>query len=134
MAESAWARRRWPPWDASTKAMHELSIALSLVDAAEEEAARQGEGRVTALHVRIGPLSGVVPKALLSAFGLACEGSAIAGSKLIIEEVPILIHCPTCGGAQSAVSPQLLCCWECGGPPSEVIQGRELELTALEIQ
>ena len=114
--------------------MHELSIALSLIDAAEEEAARRGDARVTALHVRIGALSGVVPKALRSAFGLACEGSSLDGSKLIIEEVPIVIHCGKCGGDRSAVSPQMLCCVVCGAPAAGVVQGRELELTAMEIQ
>ena len=114
--------------------MHELSIALSLIDAAEEEAARRGDARVTALHVRIGPLSGVVPNALLSAYGLACEGSSLDGSKLIIEEVQIVIHCAKCGGDHSAVSPQMLCCVVCGAPAADVIQGRELELTAMEIQ
>lgn len=114
--------------------MHELSIALSLIDAAEEEAARRGSGRITALHVRIGPLSGVVPKALLSAYGLACEGSSLDGSELIIEEAPIVIHCAKCGGGRGAVSPQMLCCAVCGAPAAGVLQGRELELTALEIQ
>ena len=43
--------------------MHELSIAISLLETAEEEARRQGGGEVLALHLRIGPLSGVVSEA-----------------------------------------------------------------------
>ena len=39
--------------------MHELSIALSILDLAAEEAERQG-GRVAAVHLKLGPLSGVV--------------------------------------------------------------------------
>jgi hydrogenase nickel incorporation protein HypA/HybF len=35
--------------------MHELSIALSIVDMAEEEAQRH-EARVSAVHLRLGPL------------------------------------------------------------------------------
>ena len=53
--------------------MHELSIALSLLDLVEEEAERRGV-RVAAVHVRLGPLSGVVRDALVSAFELAREG------------------------------------------------------------
>jgi hypothetical protein len=33
--------------------MHEMSIAMSLVEAAGEEAERHGEARVTALHLRL---------------------------------------------------------------------------------
>ena len=45
--------------------MHELSIALGLVEAAQEEAERL-HARVSAVHLRLGALSGVVPEALLS--------------------------------------------------------------------
>ena len=59
--------------------MHELSIALSIVDMAAEEAERQG-GRVVAVHLKLGPLSGVVKAALLSAYELAREGSPLPDS------------------------------------------------------
>jgi len=63
--------------------MHELSIALSLVDAVCEELPRIGSHvSVKAVHVRIGPLSGVVPDALAFAFDIASSGSAIAGARL----------------------------------------------------
>ena len=50
--------------------MHELSIALSILDIVEEESARRGDAAVAAIHLRLGPLSGVVKEALLSAFEL----------------------------------------------------------------
>ena len=45
--------------------MHELSIAVSMVEMASEEALRLGAVRVNALHLKLGPLSGVVKDALL---------------------------------------------------------------------
>ncbi len=60
--------------------MHELSIALSIVEGAEEEVERQGGGRVYAVHLRLGPLSGVVKEALLFSYELACEGTSLEGS------------------------------------------------------
>jgi hydrogenase nickel incorporation protein HypA/HybF len=39
--------------------MHELSIAMSIVELAEEEAERRGV-QVTAVHLKLGALSGVV--------------------------------------------------------------------------
>lgn len=69
--------------------MHELSIAISLVDAVCEELPRLGEHvSVRRVLVRIGPLSGVVPAALRFAFDAAIEDSPIAGARLEIEEVP----------------------------------------------
>ena len=40
--------------------MHELSIALAILDAASEEAERHGGGVISAIHVRLGPLAGVI--------------------------------------------------------------------------
>jgi hydrogenase nickel incorporation protein HypA/HybF len=113
--------------------MHELSIALAIVDVAAEEVERQG-GRVVAVHLKLGALAGVVADALVSAFGLAREGTALAAADLIVCEVPIVAYCPTCAGERRPESPQLLCCGTCGTPMPEIIRGRELEVVALEIE
>ena len=67
--------------------MHELSIAMCILEAAEEEAERHGGGRVSAVHLKIGEQSGVVAGALCSAFELAREQSPLAECKLVIESV-----------------------------------------------
>src|SRR5437867_13419600 len=66
--------------------MHELSIALNIVEIAEEELARHGGERVRAVHLQVGPLAGVAKEALLFSFGLASEGAPVVGSRLIIED------------------------------------------------
>ncbi len=68
--------------------MHELSIALCIVDIASEEAEKHTPARVHATHLKLGPLAGVVKEALLSAYELACEGTPLEGSQLVIDEVP----------------------------------------------
>lgn len=114
--------------------MHELSIALSILDLAAEEAERRGAGRVAAIHLRLGPLSGVVKDALVSAFDLAREGTPLERANLVIEEVPLVAHCPACGVPRTLDSPQLLGCPVCGAATPEVVSGRELEVVALEIE
>lgn len=113
--------------------MHELSVAMSLIEGAEEEAARH-EGRVCALHVKLGPLSGVVKEALLSAFDLAAAGTTLEGARLFIEDMPIVGLCPKCRSRQPIASMQWLCCPACNTPIAEIVQGRELQLIALEIE
>jgi hydrogenase nickel incorporation protein HypA/HybF len=112
--------------------MHELSIALSLLDLVEEEAARRG-CRVAAIHLRLGPLSGVVRQALASAFDLAREGTPMAEAELIVEEVPVVVACPSCQAERAPVSAFELRCGDCGAPTPEVVRGGELEVVALEI-
>jgi hydrogenase nickel incorporation protein HypA/HybF len=112
--------------------MHELSVAMSIVDAAEEEAERH-PGRVDAIHLRLGPLSGVVKEALLSAFEMAREGTSLSGARLEIEDVPIVVFCPTCQAQQTVASMQWFCCSKCDTPVSEILQGKELDVVALEM-
>jgi len=114
--------------------MHELSIALSIVELAEEESERQGGAKVNAIHLKLGPLSGVVKAALESAFGLAVEGTAIDGARLAVEDVPIVAYCPKCLAERTVRSMQWLVCPVCESPFTEVIHGRELEVVALEIE
>jgi hydrogenase nickel incorporation protein HypA/HybF len=113
--------------------MHELSIALSILDLVAEEAERQG-GRVAAVHLRLGPLSGVVKEALVSAYDLAREGTPLARAELVVEEVPVVAYCPACAARHALASARELCCPACGTPTPEVVAGRELEVVALEIE
>ncbi|MBV8811976.1 MAG: hydrogenase maturation nickel metallochaperone HypA [Acidobacteriaceae bacterium] len=113
--------------------MHELSIALSIIEGVEEEIARRPGARVTAVHLNVGPLSGVVKDALLFSYGLACEGTSLEGSRLKIEEIPIVLYCPVCRQERSAHSMQRLCCTVCDTPSAEIRRGSELEVSALEL-
>jgi hydrogenase nickel incorporation protein HypA/HybF len=79
-------------------------------------------------------LSGVVKEALLSSYEMACEDTALKGSQLIVEEIPVVVFCPTCQAQRPLHSIQLFCCAECGTPTSEIVQGKELEVVALEIE
>jgi hydrogenase nickel incorporation protein HypA/HybF len=65
--------------------MHELSIALGLIDTICEELPKLGAVSVRSVHLRVGALSGVAPDALTFAFDVAADGSPIAGARLEIE-------------------------------------------------
>lgn len=112
--------------------MHELSIAMSLIEVASEEAERSG-AEVVAVHLRLGPLSGVVKEALESAYELAREGTALGGSRLVICEMPVIAWCSTCECERRIVSIQEMSCPACGTPTPEIRGGRELEVTGLEV-
>ena len=114
--------------------MHELSIALSILDVASEEARRQGATCVKGIYLRLGPLSGVVKEALLAAYELARETSELSEADLVVEDVPVQAVCPTCRTTRAVVSLQELFCAECGTPTPDVVSGRDLEVFALEIQ
>lgn len=113
--------------------MHELALAVSIVQIAEQEARRHGGGRVEAIHLRIGPLAGVVKEALLAAFPIAARGTAVDGSRLVIEDVPLVIYCPVCRAESPVAADGWLRCPACRTPTGDIRQGRELEVAALEL-
>jgi hydrogenase nickel incorporation protein HypA/HybF len=114
--------------------MHELSVAMSLLDVVAEEAERRHYTGVAAIHIRLGPLSGVVKESLLSAYDLARETTSFTDCRLVVEETPIVIYCPQCHADQQAESIQMLCCQKCGTAAERVVSGNELELSGLEVE
>ncbi len=113
--------------------MHELSIAMSILDFAEEEAEKRGQA-IEAIHVRVGPLSGIVKDALLSAYELAREQTPFESCRLVVEETPIVIFCRGCNEERELPSVQLLTCPCCGSTAAEFIRGRELQVVGLELE
>lgn len=113
--------------------MHELSIAQCLVDAACDAASREGSSQVTRLVARVGRLSGVVKEALRFSFDLAAEGTACEGAVLDIEDVFVRVLCPRCDAPRELPDDWHFVCPTCGTPTPDVLTGRELELTSVEI-
>jgi hydrogenase nickel incorporation protein HypA/HybF len=113
--------------------MHELSIALSLIEGVLEQAKKHGDVHIDAVHLKMGVFSGIDEDALQFSYRVACEGTPLHGSHLVIEQTPIIIYCRSCNAERSLPSLQPLTCPHCQAAANEVRGGRELEIAALEI-
>jgi hydrogenase nickel incorporation protein HypA/HybF len=113
--------------------MHELSIAMAIVDGAVETAAEYPGERVAVVHLRLGDLSGVVAEALLFSYDLACAGTPLEGSRLEIEEVKVAIFCAECQAERELESTQDFSCPVCRTASGKVVRGRELMIDSLEL-
>ena len=113
--------------------MHELSIAMSIVDMAQEEAELRSV-QVDAVHLELGALSGVVKEALLFSYEVACGGTILEGSRLVVKDIPIEVFCPGCKLSKTLKSMQWFYCPDCGAATSEILHGKELVITALELK
>ena len=102
------------------------------LDTAIRQTRAAGAGRIHALRLRVGRLSGVVTEALEFAFEALRPGTPAADAQLEIETVPAVMWCASC--RTEFESPEFLCeCPACGGVSGELRHGRELELVSLEI-
>lgn len=58
----------------------------------------------------------------------------LQGSRLVIEEIPVTVFCHRCNEKRVLESVQSFTCPECGTLTGDVVQGRELEVFALEVE
>jgi hydrogenase nickel incorporation protein HypA/HybF len=88
---------------------------------------------VRAVHLRLGTLSGVVRGALEFSYEIAAEGTILAGSTLVVKELPVTVYCPECAREVELVSIQRFRCPLCDTLTGDIRQGRELEIESIEV-
>jgi hydrogenase nickel incorporation protein HypA/HybF len=113
--------------------MHELSIAMSMIDMATEELGKNGGTKVDAVYLKLGKLSGVVKDALLFSWEVACQGTSLEGSRLEIEDVPVVVRCDNCNEDRTLDKINKMFCPVCEQATPKILQGKEMVVTALEI-
>lgn len=111
--------------------MHELSLCRSVFDIADR--ARNGR-RVTAVHLQVGQLRQVVPDTLVYCWGLVTDDSPLAGSKLEIDHVPVVLDCADCSSRTTVANSLVLVCAQCGGGSITLISGEEFMVTSLDVE
>lgn len=119
--------------------MHELSIAEDLLSIALD-AVQQGadlealsDSIIEEVHLRVGLLAGVEKETLHFCYDVVTEGTPLAGSRLVIQDVPVVIFCASCEAERELPGTQSFLCPICGRPSSDVRQGRELELMSIRL-
>ena len=113
--------------------MHELSIVTSIVETVTETLAAYPTARVLEVRLRVGALASVIPESLEFCYGIASEGTPLEGSRLVVNVLPVVMHCASCGQNVELEGVQSFRCPRCGEPSSDMRQGRELEIDSIEI-
>lgn len=113
--------------------MHELAVAQALVEQVDAVIDQHQAGSATSIRVRIGPLAGVVPELLASAFPLAAAGTRMEHAALEFTHAPIQVHCQTCGADSNAAMNRLIC-GACGDWHTQITSGDELLLESVELE
>jgi hydrogenase nickel incorporation protein HypA/HybF len=118
--------------------MHELSIVTSVVETVTETLAALPDSskgaRVLEVRLRIGALASVIPESLEFCWGIVSERTPLEGSRLVVNLLPVVVHCGPCGQDVELEGVQSFRCPRCGEPCSDMRQGRELEIDSIEIE
>jgi hydrogenase nickel incorporation protein HypA/HybF len=89
--------------------------------------------KVVRIIVRIGPLSGIEPLLLESAFSISRAGTLAEEAEFLTEALPIRVLCNSCG-AESETAVNNLVCRSCGGYNTKLLSGDELILARVELE
>jgi hydrogenase nickel incorporation protein HypA/HybF len=113
--------------------VHELSITQGILDLVLDHAARAGAARVSAIHLVIGGLSGVVDDSVRFCWDLISEGTPAQGAVLDFRRVPLRLACRECPTlfAPDGVS---FDCPACGARATRVVEGREFRVESIDIE
>lgn len=112
--------------------MHESSLVRSLLGQVETIRVEQDGLAVDEVRIEIGPLSGVEPLLVSSAFSQLAPACGMDGARLVIDEVPLSARCPACGLVE--VSLALVSCSICGSSEVQIVSGDEVRLKSVTIR
>ena len=110
--------------------MHELSIAMQLLDAVRAVAAEHHAACVELIDVHVGAMKLIVPEALEAAWEAVTEGTVAEGSRLVLTAQPLRGTCRECGRDFEPTLDNFLCP-ACGQADVEIVAGDEIVLMSV---
>ncbi len=112
--------------------MHELSICQSMLEIVDGAMADHPGARLERVFVDVGRGSTVEPSLLRDAFEIATTGGPYEGAELVINEIPLVGKCRSCGRSFE-YKEIALGCPDCESTSVEIESGLELNVRELEI-
>lgn len=113
--------------------MHEVGIMESALSIVLSQARSHGAQRVRRIVLRIGALAGVDAQALRFAFDVVTRETIAAEAELEIRDVPARAYCAACAEEFGVEGDAIFSCPRCGRLSGEIRQGREFELSRIEM-
>ncbi|MCX2720361.1 hydrogenase maturation nickel metallochaperone HypA [Lentiprolixibacter aurantiacus] len=111
--------------------MHEMSIAMSIVKIAEEEARKANVRHFSAIDLEIGTLAGIEFDALDFVWEAAVQQTVLEKAEKRIIKIPGRARCADCN-EEYPVSFIYDNCPSCGSYLKSILQGKELRVKSLE--
>ncbi len=111
--------------------MHEQSLVRTLLKQVDAIRREHGADQIREVRVEVGPLSGVEPLLLESAFDQLAAGTFADGATLAIDEVTLQAECRSCR-QQFEVDAFDFRCPDCGGHV-RILRGDELMLVSVSV-
>jgi hydrogenase nickel incorporation protein HypA/HybF len=113
--------------------MHEMSIALSIIDIVNDKLVENERSRLKKIVVDIGELVAVVPDSLQFCYETIVNNTEYHNATLNINTIPLKIKCSNCN-IESGIEKFAFLCPKCESTRIQVISGEELNIRYLEVK
>ena len=113
--------------------MHEMSLAMSIIDLAVETADREGGKRVSQVEIEIGNMAGVMVDALQFCLEAAARTTIVEGAAFNFVETSAVADCLSCKSTFETSSFHTVCP-DCGNDNVVVSGGQDLKISSLVIE
>ncbi len=113
--------------------MHELSIAVSILEAGQRETALRKGAELRKIAVRVGELAAVDPEALRFSFEMITKDTEFEQVELDLDYIMRTNRCADCA-AEFVVKNGDFVCPRCGSSETSFLRGDELEIAYLELE
>ena len=110
--------------------MHEFSIAMSIIDIAEAEAAKVKATSVKELVLDVGTMSGIEFYALDTAMEMAVKDTILEKAKITVNKIPARAKCTECG-YEFDIEQVYDQCPKCNSLYHELLSGKELQIKSI---
>lgn len=116
--------------------MHELALTRSVVQTANEEAAKAGATKVRAIYLTIGYARDIVDELFEGCFEFLSRDTACAGAELVIERVPLMVRCRACDLVYhiDVHNEATWACPRCGKRDYVLSSGMEFQISKIEVE
>ena len=111
--------------------MHELALCDAMLKMVRDISREQALEGVRSITVRVGTLSGVVPRFLTDCWAAVTDGTEYDGVPLRVETEAGRARCLDCG-AEFVADVEDLSCPDCGGKKLMPLTGRDMTLQEIE--
>lgn len=113
--------------------MHELPITEGILKIALEEANRHKAQKVTAIRIKMGALSDLLPDCINSYFEILSKGTIAEDAVIMVEKLPLKARCNDCNTI-SEIEIRSFRCPNCSSQNMTIIQGNEFYIDSLEVE
>ena len=113
--------------------MHEFSIAMSIIEIAEEEAKAVDSSNILSIELNVGTIAGIEYYALDTALEMAVKNTMLENTDIKVNKIQARAKCTECSH-EFDMNSITDACPKCNCLFSDVISGKELKIRSIVVE